>query len=114
MQIRNKLILSKGESKFDEGLIQELSKYMYDLASLLNGGIRLDENCHAQIVSVSDTGLADTEFEVAHTLRRIPTGFIIVNRDAACIVYDSGTTWTATTIYLKCNTANANIKVLAF
>lgn len=112
MQIRNKLILSKGESRFDEGLTVELAKYVYDLASLLNGGVRLDENCHVALVTVADTGLADTEFEVAHTLRRIPTGFIVINRDAACIVYDSGTAWTATTIYLKCNTASANIKVL--
>lgn len=114
MQIRNKLILEKGESRFDTGLAQELSRFVYDLASLLNGGIRIDENLHAQIVTVSDTGLADTEFDVAHTLRRIPAGFIIVNRDAACIVYDSGSAWTSTTIYLKCNTANANIKVLVF
>ena len=68
----------------------------------------------SEIVSVADTGSADTEFSVTHHLRHTPSGFIIVLSDKACSCYDSGTAWTNTTVYLKCNAANAEIKVLVF
>jgi hypothetical protein len=60
-------------------------------------------------VTVGDTGAADTEFAVDHPLGRVPAGFLVANIDAAGVVYDSGTAWTATVIYLKCSAANAGV-----
>ena len=61
---------------------------------------------------VDDTGNADTEFAVTHALGRLPVGFVVYYSDAAAGVYDSGgTAWTTQTIYLKCDAANAHLKV---
>ena len=68
----------------------------------------------SQSVTVSDTGNANTEFTVSHNLGRVPNGFILTKSDAACSVYDSGTTWITTAIYLKCNAANVAIDVTVF
>jgi len=68
----------------------------------------------SQSLSVSDTGNADTEFSVTHHLGRVPAGFLLTKSDAACAVYDSGTTWTNSLIYLKCNAANAAIEITVF
>ncbi len=56
----------------------------------------------------------DTEDTVAHGLGRVPVGFIVVNRDKAGIVYDSGGTWTTTNILLKCNVASMTTTILVF
>ena len=72
------------------------------------------ENIDGQFQIISDTGSADTEFTVAHSLGRVPVGFVTILNDKGGTVYDSGTTWTASNIYLKCNTANCNISIFIF
>lgn len=68
----------------------------------------------SEILEISDTGTANTEFSIAHHLIRIPKGFIVVRIDKAASVYASGTTWTKTTIYLECSLANSSIKLCVF
>lgn len=65
-------------------------------------------------LTVADSGNANAEFSVTHHLGRTPAGFIVTKSDAACSVYDSGTTWTTTTIYLKCDAANAALTITIF
>jgi hypothetical protein len=114
MQIKDRIITVKPESEFDKSLEKELFRYMYELAMVLNKGLLFTDNFNAQIFTVADTGLADTEFSVSHTLKRVPSGYLVVNRDKAGVVYDSGTAWTVTEIYLKCNVASTNIKIIVF
>lgn len=63
---------------------------------------------------------ADAELAVTHELTStaglgvIPRGSLVVRRDRGSRVYDSTTTWTATTAYLKCDTANAVCYILFF
>lgn len=63
---------------------------------------------------IADTGTADTEFIVAHGLARAPVGYLVCRIDKAGIVYASGTTWTTTNIYLKCNAANAALTLIVW
>jgi len=65
-------------------------------------------------LDVADTGNADAEFTVAHSLGRTPKGWVITYADAACAVYDSGTAWTATALYLKCNAANVHVELTVY
>lgn len=68
----------------------------------------------SESLNVADTGSADTEFSTTHHIGRVPAGFILTKSDKAACVYDSGTAWTTTTIYLKCNSANAAITISVF
>ena len=68
----------------------------------------------AVYVDYTSNATPDTEDTVAHNLGWIPKGFIIVNRDKAGIAYDSGTAWTSSNIYLKCNVATVAFKLLVF
>jgi len=65
-------------------------------------------------LAVADTGNANTEFSVTQYLGRVPNGFILTKSDKACSVYDSGTAWTTTLVYLKCDTANVAIEIYVF
>lgn len=69
---------------------------------------------NSSTLTVADTGTADTEFSASHYLGRVPSGFIVTKSDAAVAVYDSGTAWTTTTIYLKADAANVAISILVY
>jgi len=68
----------------------------------------------SESLTVADSGSANTEFSLTHYLGRTPAGFIVTKSDKACSVYDSGTTWTTTTLYLKCDAANTALTIAVF
>jgi hypothetical protein len=70
-----------------------------------------DQNIDGKMVNVQDTGLIDTEFIVVHNLSRVPLFYDIKYISKACNVYDSGTSWTTTKIFLKCSVANVHIRI---
>lgn len=58
-------------------------------------------------VSLNVTVAINTEFSVTHNLGRIPTGFHVVRTGMSGLsLFDSGTAWTTTKIFLKSNIAN--------
>jgi len=104
-----------GISELDDilsDLFESLKKYTIKLADVINGDLRFEENINADIVTVADTGAANTEKAVTHSLKRIPNGFVVISIDKAGYCYDSGTAFTSTTIYIKCSVANAAVKLL--
>lgn len=114
MRLKESISTPSPESSYDNGLDQELRVFIRDLSAIINGGLLPDDNFSIYRGSVADTGTADTEFTVTHSLKRTPIGFHVINIDQAGIVYNSGTAWTATQIYLKCNINNASISVIVF
>lgn len=100
--------------KYDEDLAKMIQLLVSNLSRMFDGGISLTDNIDAKTVTVTSHAIADTEFAVSHTLKRIPTGYDIVSRDKGGVVYDSGTAFTATQIFLKCTTTSTVIKVRIF
>jgi len=92
--------------------IRRLEQDTLQLFECLKGRIRFGggidgyrgENISGEFQVVTSAN-ADTEFSVSHTLGAVPIGYIVIKVDKAGVVYDSGTTWTSTTIYLKCSEA---------
>lgn len=73
-------------------------------------------NIFGQWVTVADSGTANTEFSVTHSLAAngisiVPGNYFVTRINKGGVVYDSGTTWTTTTVYLKCSAANATINI---
>ena len=69
-----------------------------------------------QVVDVTDTGVgANTEFAVNHTIGYKASQVELLVREGQSDVYltikPSGTAWTITNVYLKCNQANAAMRV---
>lgn len=65
-------------------------------------------------LSVADTGTVNVEFAITHHLDRIPNGYILTNTNKAISLYNGSTAWTTSVIYLKCDAANATIKLYVF
>jgi len=69
------------------------------------------ENISGEFQVVSDTGAANTEFSVAHTLGSVPIGYIVIKNNKAGAVYDGTSAWTSTTLFLRHEAANSAITV---
>lgn len=106
----------------DEALRNQLRRMDQDFLNLFllaQGRIRFGtgtdgdrgENISGEWQVISDTGSADTEFSVTHTIGSVPIGFLVMSRNKGGVVYNSSTQWTTTTVYLKCTTANTNITI---
>ncbi len=59
------------------------------------------ENVSGAFVVYVSNGVADIEDTVAHGLGVAPVGYIVVKQDKGSNVYDSGTAWDSTNLYLK-------------
>lgn len=74
----------------------------------------LIQNLSGQFISGTSHETADTEKAFAHTLGRVPRGYIIVSKDKASAFYDGATANTADTIYLRCDTASVAFSAYIF
>ena len=111
-QIRNRIKTAKPESPFDISLEEELLSAWLELAETINNGLKFSDNFNAETKIVADTGVANTEFSISHTLKRVPTGYIAIKNSTSGVIYNGTTSWTTTAIYLRCSVANANITVI--
>jgi hypothetical protein len=80
---------------------------------LTQNGLQTD-NIDGAYGTTSNSGAANTEFVVTHNLNRVPVGFHVIRQNGAGSFYDSGTTWTATQIFLKCSAANLSATFFIF
>jgi hypothetical protein len=70
-------------------------------------------NLSGQWVNVTAPGSANTEFSLTHSLGRIPSFYWFI-ADRSCNLYqlpNTGTAWTSTKVYVKCDTASAVLRV---
>jgi len=104
----------KKYSDFLDELITLIGEFYRELSLLLNGEVNLTDNLRGDFISKADSGTANTEFSISHNLKQVPEGYMVVKNSNGGVIYDGSTAWTSTTIYLKCTTANNNIKVYVF
>lgn len=97
--------------KLDE-LRASLVSFIDQLVAGVNGQLSVDQNLEAQLIDVSLTLAADIEFPITHNLDRVPNGFTVVKNNKSSVVYNGGTAWTQSTIYLKSSQTNPNLTLL--
>ena len=117
--IVNKLLnynSSRYSSDGGKGDTKEIDKDLITIFNCLQGRVRFGpatsgnngENIHGQWVTFT-TSTADTEVTVPHTCGVIPVGYLVTKINKGGVIYDSGTTWTSTNIYIKCSVATATV-----
>ena len=109
------LFLPKSEDLKERQLFEAINKMYIELKTILNGGIRFDDNFDACMVTFT-TSTADAQVEVTHTLGKVPAGYIVYAQDKAGSLYTStgGTAWSTTKLYLKCSIASVTFKIIVF
>jgi hypothetical protein len=109
-------ILPRAKNQQESDLFQSLDQLIKELRVILNGGLNFTDNFDAKILDYVSHGTPDTEKVLAHTLGKVPAGYIVYRQDKAGSLYTStgGTTWTTTAIYLKCTVATVAFKLIIF
>lgn len=100
-------------------MIHALDNDVEKLFQLTHGRIRFGtgadgdrgENIAGEFQVIADTGTANTEFSITHTLGSVPIGYIVLKNSVSGSIYNGSSSWTSTTIYLKHSGANAAITV---
>ncbi len=69
------------------------------------------ENISGEFVTYTSNGSVDTEDTIAHTIGAVPIGYIVIKQDKAGSLYDSGTSWTDSNVYLKCDVASVTFSL---
>jgi hypothetical protein len=101
-------------SKMDEELSKSIDRISSALDLVFANGVGVSDNLDCRVVSLSTSATPDAENTVAHSLSRVPSGYIVVKRNKAAIVYDGTTTWTKTNIYVKCDVASTAVTLIIF
>ena len=109
-KLKNEFNIS--QLKTTEEVVRFMSIITDEMQQVINGKIDFDSNIRTNVVDVSFT-TANAEKPIAHTLNRVPIGYILVKTNVAVRLYDGATTNTASTIYIKAD-AIATTKVMVF
>jgi len=101
--------------------VNVLNTFMKEVNKALNwiefGIGTKQENMAIGFATITNAGgySANTKITVSHSLSKVPIGYIVINQSVAGSLYDDGTAWTNTKIYLKFNVAGAaTIKIMVF
>ncbi len=107
-------ILPTPKDQRDTDLYRVLSEFFRKITTILNRGITFDENVDCRLINFTSSATPDAENTIAHTLGKVPIGYIVYGKDKAGDVYTGGTAWTTTNLYLKVNVASVAVKIIVF
>jgi hypothetical protein len=97
-------------SQYDKNLDADISSLFTALKGRVRFGSSTDgyrgENISGEFQVFTSNATPDTEDAIAHTIGAIPVGYIVLKQDKAGSLYMSGTTWTSSNVYFKCNVAS--------
>lgn len=113
-EIGYSFILPKPRDSQETDLYQAIQDFVTQVVKILDRGIIFTDNVDCRTISYTSNAVANTQDTVAHTLGKVPIGYIVVSQDKAGIVYNGGTTWTTTNIYLKNSVASVATKIIVF
>lgn len=100
--------------QFDKDLLTSLGDWSLSQKLLLMRGLNFDDNFDGRRVAVTSHATPGTEFSVAHTLGKVPIGYIVIGQAGAGSIYDGATASTKTTLYLKSDAAATSFRILVF
>lgn len=109
-QIRTNVDFSNIKS-IDE-LVRFLSPFINNLQSVINGNLEFTSNFKAILLDTKFS-TANLNTGIAHTLGRVPLGYINVGSNVATQLYDGSSPNSADFIFLR-STVVSNVKLLIF
>lgn len=113
-ELGQSFILPVPRDKQEQDLYQALQDWTTQVAKILDRGIIFNDNVDCRSLTFTTSATPDASNTIAHTLGKVPIGYIVIYQNKAGSLYDSGTTWTSTNIYLKSNIASVAFRILVF
>jgi hypothetical protein len=95
-----------------EELRRYVSQMVKSIVEIINGNVDLVDNCATSIVTVNFSA-ASTTVQVAHTLKRLPQGYIVTQSSAGISVFDGNKSNTDSHVYVQASGAGT-VTLLVF
>lgn len=70
-----------------------------------------DQNIQGKMIEIADSGLANASIAVTHNLGYVPKFYDVKYMSQATQVFDFGTPWTKTKIFIASSTANTKLRI---
>ena len=93
-------------------------RFVEDIFKLTNRNISfgqtvngLDQNISGMMIEIADSGAANSSITLIHNLGYVPKFYDIKYSNLATQVFDYGTTWTTTKIFLASSTAHTKLRI---
>lgn len=99
---------------FERNLEKSFQRLMDQLVQILTKGLLFSDNFSCYIGDVTTDETPGVESGIAHGLKRIPTGYIVIGKDKTGDIFNGATAWTVSTIYLKSSVASLTAKIMIF
>ncbi len=97
----------------DESVRKQIQEILERVSLGSTAGVKAG-NFDGQWIQFTSSGTPDAENTVAHSLNRIPTGYIVGQRNKGAVLYNGSSTWTSSNIYLKCNVATTVFRIFVW
>ncbi len=113
MRVPDKLLPSRSDLRSHHSMLSGLWERM---ARAVNGRMSFgdgtsSDNIDGVWATPVTPGVANTDFTVTHNLGRIPSGFLVFNKSAACDVYQGSVAWTTSQITLRATVVGVTVKL---
>lgn len=102
------------QDPFSKDLDKGLDDFLGQVRDLLNGGIKFADNFSATIATFTTDATPGVETAIAHTLKRTPTGFLVLAKDKAAHLFDGASGKDASNYYVRSDVASVTATVLIF
>ncbi len=93
---------------------KSLDRIFAELKAMLNSGLGFVENFDCAIVNIVTNATPGVETAITHGLKRIPKGFLVLEKDKAAHLLVGQTTKTSTTYYVQSDVATVRATVMIF
>ena len=102
------------ETPFEKNLEKSFQRLIDQLVQIFKNGILFSDNLSAYIGDLTTSGTPGVESVIAHGLKRVPTGYIVIGKDKTGDIFNGASAWTSSNIYIKSNVASLTIKIMIF
>lgn len=95
-------------------VVLDPKKSLQMVIQALRRRLSFDDNFQCSILTINDTGIANTPFIVQHSLGKVPVAYIANLNVHGTIRSVSKDTWSTTQMQLECSAANAQLTLIVF
>lgn len=81
------------------------------IVAAINGNLSFADNIEGSLITYTFT-LANTTYQIPHTLEYTPCGYIVISKSVSTDIYDGMGTFNEKFIFLKSTVAGATVKLM--
>ena len=105
---------AKPGNEFEKNLELSLDKIFSQIKDILNNGIHFNDNFDAAITTLTTNATPGVETAIAHGLKRVPLGYLVLEQTSAGHIYRGPSGKDATNYYVASDVASVTIRIMIF